>query len=252
MLSLEQTKKKLRTLITNDPAQVFEAVKTQIPEASKKMKMLMLLEGRYKDLLNKVQKGVIASEDQSLETNRIREQLLLWIDNLEKKDLVTEDARSKKSKPYPLLVLLAVLMVIALIWAVWRLQPFGAMEKNVTTDPDTVAMTTLQPVSSPEILQEDSSRQTNDKQVAEPVKEVAKYQPQSPKTVSVKINVLPLWKDSDIVVDGKAVEPLERVGTYITLALSPGPHKIRLISGPEQCEKNILIREEGAVIPFIM
>lgn len=249
MPSLDQTKKNLRTLIVKEPAQVFEAVKAQIPVRSKKMETLILLEGRYQDLLSKVQKGVIASADQSLETNRIREQLLLWINDLEEKDLVTKDIFSKKSRPYSLLILLAILMGVALIWAAWRLQPFGSMEKKIATD--TVATTALQPASSPEIPQEDSNRPTEDKTVAEPVKEVAKDQPRSPKTVNVKINVLPLWKDSDIMVDGKVVEPLERTGTYITLALSSGPHKIQLISGPEQCEKNVLIREEGTVIPFV-
>lgn len=251
MLSLDQIKNNLRTLIIEAPDQVFEAVKAQIPEASKKMKTLLLLEGRYKDLVNKVQKGVIASEDQSLETNRIREQLLLWIDNLEEKDLVTKEVRSKKSKPYPLVILLAIVMVVTLIWAAWHLQPFGPMEKNVTTDLDTVEMPVLQPASSPEILREDSSRQTDKKALAEPVMEVAKDQAESPKAVNVKIEVPAFWMDSDIKVDGKGVEPLERVGTYITLALSLGSHKILLISGQDQCEKNVWIREEGAVIPFV-
>ena len=175
----------------------------------------------------------------------------LRVNEVEGKDLVTKDIHSKKSRPYSWLILLAILMVVALSWAAWRLQPFGSMAKKVTTGPDTVTMTALQPASSAEISQEDSSRQTDDKTVAEPVKRVAKDQPQSPKTVNVKIEVLPLWMDSDIMVDGKPLEPLERVGTYITLALSSGRHKIQLISGAERCEKNILIREGVAVIPFV-
>ena len=42
--SLDQTKNKLRTLIIEEPGQVFEAVKEHIPAASKKMKTLMLLQ----------------------------------------------------------------------------------------------------------------------------------------------------------------------------------------------------------------
>jgi hypothetical protein len=247
MLSMDQIKNDLRALIIEAPDRVFAAAKAQIPETSKKMKTLMLLEGRYKDLLNKVQKGVIASEDQSLEINRIREQLLLWIEDLEEKDLVTKDVRSKKSKPYPLLILLALMAVVALIWAAWYLQPFGSMEKKL----DTAETTASHPAPSPEILEDGSSGQTDKKALDGPVREVAKDQAESTKAVHVKLEVLPLWKDSDIIADGKAVEPLERVGTYITLALSPGSHKIRLVSGQDRCEKNIMVREEGAVIPFV-
>ncbi len=54
--------------------------------------------------------------------------------DLEEKDLVTKDVRTKKSKSYPLVILLAIVMVVALIWAAWYLQPFGSLEKNITTE----------------------------------------------------------------------------------------------------------------------
>lgn len=250
MLSLDQTKKELRALIIEKPDQVFKAIKTNIPVAPKKMKMLMLLQGRYKDLINKEQKGVISFADQSLENNRIREQLLLWVDKLEEKDLVKEEGHSKKRKQYPLVALLTTLILITLIWAIWYLQPFGSMEKKVITDQDTAETRSSQPVSSPTIPLEDSSQALLNKTVDKPVKEVAKDQPKSQQNVHLKINVTSLWKDSDIMVDGKVVEPVERLGTYITLALSPGAHKIRLISGQDQCEKNIRVRKEGETILF--
>lgn len=251
MLSLDQTKKELRALIIEKPDQVFKAIQTGIPVAPKKMEILMLLQGRYKDLIKKEQKGVISFADQSLETNQIREQLLLWIDKLEEKDLLREEGHSKKKNPYPLMILLTTLIMITLVWAIWYLQPFGVMGKKVITDQDTVETTSPQPVLSPVITKEDSSQALLNKTVDKSVKEVAKDQSKSQQNIHFKINVLSLWKDSNIMVDGKEVEAVERLGTYITLALSPGTHKIRLISGEDQCEKNILVREEGAPIPFV-
>ena len=255
MLSLDQIKKKLRTLIVKEPGQVFEAIKTEVPLRSKKMEMLMLLQGRYEDLVRKAQKGIISSTDQSVETSQIREQLLLWIDSLEEKDLRVETVEAKKRKSHSLGVLLTVLLLAVLMSSVWYWQPFGSKEKEVPTGLDTVETATVQPAdvpeSSPSIPDQNSTTPQEKPSVAERPVEATKNEPKTAPAIQLKINVLPLWIDSDIMVDGERVEPLERVGTYISLALSPGTHKVRLVSGQVQCEKNILVREGMATLPFV-
>lgn len=171
------------------------------------------------------------------------------------KDQETVEVGSKGKKPHPFFISLTIVIVFAMIWTVWYFKPFGAEERKVGMDSDTVKTETLMPVDlsvvPPEIPQENSKQNQKDQTIAESIPESANDEPQSAQAVNLIINVLPLWKDSDIMVDGEAVEPLERVGTYITLALSLGSHKIRLLSGQDQCEKNILVREEGQRIPFV-
>lgn len=177
------------------------------------------------------------------------------VDGFKEEDPETEGIDSIKRKPHPFFILLTILMVVAMIWAAWYFKPFGLMESNVSSSPDTLETSTLPPVDlsvvPPEITEENGRQDPKDQAIAESIPETVKEEPEAVPTVKLKINVLPLWKDSDIMVDGMVVEPLERVGTYITLALSLGPHKIRLQSGEDQCEKNILVREEGQRIPFV-
>lgn len=253
MLSPDQVKNKLRALLIEGSDQVFAAAKVHIPASSKKMKALILLEGRHQDLLRQVQNGVISTEGQSLETNRIREQLLFWIDDLEEKDLESKPVPAKKRQLNLVLLLPAIFLMLALLWFVWSRQWSGPGEKQLTMDPDTVSTPVVGLTDSMDVVQQDSTREKSVEDTGSigQIVESIQQAPPPPKMVEIHISVSALWKDSDILVDGQMVEPVKRVANYIRLALSVGDHKIQLRSVAGECEDNVRVREEEQVIPFV-
>jgi hypothetical protein len=255
MLSFDQIKQHLRSLIAEELTKVFEEVKAHLPQNSKKLDTLLLLEGRYADLLKKAQRGVLSDEEQRLETNRIREQLLGWINGLEEKDFEESgDQNNSKKLRHSLLLLLFVFIVAAVIWGPSVIKQFDAKDVENTLDLDTLSIENTSDDSVSQIPKAtieppiNKNQQENEKGTSSQSSENGKDHPKEIPPVEIQLLVDALWKDSKILANKQLIEPLRRVGNILFLDLSPGSYEIQLISGENRCTDRIQVPQGGGRI----
>lgn len=76
------------------------AIKKYLPEHAEKFSSLLLIEGRYRDIEQRMLQGVLSLDEVQLETNKIRADLLTLIDSFEEKDFQEKSAAPKEpTKP---------------------------------------------------------------------------------------------------------------------------------------------------------
>lgn len=78
---------------------VIRALKVRLIPHADKSKDLLLLEGRYLDNNRQLLQGIISNEDAQLEFNRIRKDLLHFIDSLQKVHLLSEGGELPADRP---------------------------------------------------------------------------------------------------------------------------------------------------------
>jgi hypothetical protein len=59
--------------------------------------------------------------------------------------------------------------------------------------------------------------------------------------VEVKLLVPSIWKDSEVLVDGKPVPVNDKVAVYILVSLPQGKHELQLVSGDQTCNRSVTI-----------
>ena len=84
--TLKQRKQKLKNLFAAGIDVVLKTLKQDLPETSVRYNELVILEARYREHHGKMMRGVISNDEAILETNKIREAILTFIDSLEEKD----------------------------------------------------------------------------------------------------------------------------------------------------------------------
>lgn len=249
MIPIDEFKRRLSRALKQTLPEVFELAEKQLPEGSKKRESLLLLQARYADLQQKTVRGVISRDEASLETNRIREQLLLWIDSLKATDLQENGPGQIGRRPASLLIIGAALFLGAIFLTVRLMLPADPIEVSEKSTADSLSNAKVLDTSGQEEARDRLMQKSP--QPPETVAGIKDEQHNSTaektnrRTFAINIQVLPLWMDSEIEVDGRRVEPLGRIGNILQLALPAGNHKIRLTAGEAVCEKNVNIQTEG-------
>ncbi len=99
MRSLSELKRALKELVPKGNDVAIKGIKQYLPVNTSKYNSIIELESRFRDNHSKLLKRVINDELANLESNRIREAILLFIDSLEDADFVEpKQGPDKKSK----------------------------------------------------------------------------------------------------------------------------------------------------------
>lgn len=88
MNDLSVLKQQLRELLPLGLDVLLKRLKEQLPENSPAYRDLLLLEGRYRDLNRQLIRATISTEAANIAFNRLREEVLNYIDHLQAADLV--------------------------------------------------------------------------------------------------------------------------------------------------------------------
>lgn len=99
MRTLTETKSELKNLLPEGIDVLISGIKTAIQEGSDKFNDLLLLEGRYKDANRQLLQGTMGDEAAQIQFNKIRKDLLEFIETLEDNHLASSDGKGVDGKP---------------------------------------------------------------------------------------------------------------------------------------------------------
>ena len=87
MKALPEVKKELRDILPQGIDLTIQALKTYLPNGTDKYNDLILLESRYMETTRQLLQGIVSNEDAQIEFNKIRKDLLDFIDSLQESNL---------------------------------------------------------------------------------------------------------------------------------------------------------------------
>ena len=99
MTPLPQIKQELKDSLPLGIDITLQTLKNYLPERAAKYNEVVLLESRYQAAHQALLRGTVDNKETTLEFNRIREALLLFIDELEEDDFEEQDPTQSKPKP---------------------------------------------------------------------------------------------------------------------------------------------------------
>ena len=99
MKTLTETKNELKTLLPDGIDVLLTGIKAVIKEGTDKYNDLLLLEGRYKDANRQLLQGTLSDEAAQIQFNKIRKDLLEFIEGIEDNHLSASDGMGVDGKP---------------------------------------------------------------------------------------------------------------------------------------------------------
>lgn len=99
MKTINEIQAELKELVPQGIDLTLQAVKGQLAKSTDTYKDLLLLEGRYQDVTRQLLQGTLANEDAQLAFNRIRKDLLDFIDRLKTTDLASAATATGDGRP---------------------------------------------------------------------------------------------------------------------------------------------------------
>jgi TonB family protein len=98
MKSLPDIKKELRDILPQGIDLTFQALKLYLPNGTDKYNDLILIESRYMETTRQLLQGVVSNEDAQIEFNKIRKDLLDFIESLQESHLQDAGAAGSSGK----------------------------------------------------------------------------------------------------------------------------------------------------------
>ena len=99
MKSLTDIQKELRDILPEGIDLTLQALKNYLPNGTDKYKDLILIASRYMETTRQLLQGVVSNEDAQIEFNKIRKDLLGFIDSLQESHLQEPGAAGSTGKP---------------------------------------------------------------------------------------------------------------------------------------------------------
>lgn len=94
MKTLAEIKDHLKSILPTGVDLTIEAIKAQLVEGTDQYNDLILLEGRYREVGRQLLQGVTSNEDAQIEFNKIRKDLLAFIDTIQESHLANRQGSS--------------------------------------------------------------------------------------------------------------------------------------------------------------
>lgn len=99
MKTLVEIQKELRDILPEGIDLAIQAIKTVLPSGTDKYNDLILIESRYREVNHRLLQGLLSNEDAQTEFNKIRKDLLDFINSLTESQLGKKDAAKQEGPP---------------------------------------------------------------------------------------------------------------------------------------------------------